>query len=242
MKRGRIKTGEKPGIWLAIALAIALHGTFLLLPVAGEKQPARDRQRAIEIELTTVEAKAPVGAAPAPEPEPDPWKPVSEPAAKASPPPAENPPDKFAASRPAGEPRPKAAAEPPYRVYERDFDKLSEVEKKTLTSTILARQYLTEESAVDRLFGKQLAQDISDIQKEFHFPLRKDLLEMLDQPLPDLPFEYTPGLVYFAYEPGWQGDLQRFWDVITPEFGWRTKYGTEVKCALILIIAGCVWK
>ena len=65
---------------------------------------------------------------------------------------------------------------------------------------------------------------------------------MLDQPLPDLPFAYTHGLVNFAYEPGVKGDLQRFWDVITPEFGWRTKYGTEVKCILILVVAGCAWK
>ena len=28
----------------------------------------------------------------------------------------------------------------------------------------------------------------------------------------------------------------------TPEFGWRTRYGTEVKCALILVIVGCAWK
>jgi hypothetical protein len=65
---------------------------------------------------------------------------------------------------------------------------------------------------------------------------------MLDQPLPDVPFAYTPDLVYFAYEPGVKGDLQRFWDIITPEFGWRTKYGTEVKCGLLLVIIACGWK
>jgi len=68
------------------------------------------------------------------------------------------------------------------------------------------------------------------------------MIDMLDQPMPDVPFAYTPGLIYFAYDPGLKGDIQRFWDVITPEFGWRTKYGTEVRCKLILVIVGCGWK
>ena len=235
MKRGRFRTGEKPGIWLAIAVAITLHGVFLLLPVAQDERPVQDRQRAIEIELTKV-------ATGAPEPQTELQAPISEPVPEAPPPPAEHPPEKLAASQPTEVREPPAVATTPYPVHERDFDKLSEVEKRVLTSTILARQYVTEESATDSLFGKPLAQDTSDVHKEFHFPLRKDLIDMLNQPLPDLPFEYTPGLVYFAYDPGWQGDLQRFWDVITPEFGWRTRYGTEVKCALVLVIVGCVWK
>jgi len=65
---------------------------------------------------------------------------------------------------------------------------------------------------------------------------------MLEQPLPDMPFAYTPGLVNFDYDPGVKGDLQRFWDVITPEFGWRTNNGTEFKCVWVLVIAACGWK
>lgn len=242
MKRGRFRTDEKPRIWPAIAAAIALHGIFLLLPLAGERQPGQDRRQAIEIELATVEKQAPATMIQAPEPEYELQVSESEPAPDTPPPPAEEPPEKLAASQPEETPASPVTAIAPFPVHERDFDRLSEVEKKVLTSTILARQYVTEESAAERLFGKSPVQDSSDIQKEFHYPLRKDLIEMLNQPLPDLPFEYTPGLVYFAYDPGLKGDLQRFWDVITPEFGWRTKYGTEVKCALILIIPGCVWK
>jgi len=215
---------------------------MLLLPIAGQKQPGQDRQRAIEIELATNETRAPVVVSPALESATEKREPISESLPDNLPSPAENPPENLAASQPAETPEPQVTTIAPFRVNERDLDKLSEVEKNVLTSTILARQYITEESAVDRLFGKPLARETSDYQKEFHYPLRKDLIEMLDQPLPNLPFEYTPGLVYFAYEPGLKGELQRFWDVITPEFGWRTKYGTEVKCALILIIPGCVWK
>jgi hypothetical protein len=123
-----------------------------------------------------------------------------------------------------------------------DLDSMSEPEKKQLKNTILARQFFTEESAVEQLFGKPLPQHNTEIRKEFHYPLRPDLIAMLDQPLPEMPFAYTPDLVYFAYAPGVKGDFQRFWDVITPEFGWRTKYGTEVKCIMVLVIIGCGWK
>jgi hypothetical protein len=68
------------------------------------------------------------------------------------------------------------------------------------------------------------------------------MIAMLDQPMQKVPFAYTPGLVKFAYAPGVKGDLQRFWDVITPEFGWRTKNGTEFRCVWVLIIGGCGWK
>jgi hypothetical protein len=80
------------------------------------------------------------------------------------------------------------------------------------------------------------------IKKEFHYPVRQNMMTMLDQPVPDLPFAYTPDLIYFAYDPGVKGDLQRMWDAITPEFGWRTDNGTEFKCKWILIIAACGWK
>jgi hypothetical protein len=242
IKRGRFRTGERPGIWLAIGLAIALHGIFLLLPLTRENQLAQDRQRTLEIELATVESPAPLTAAAETEPGHVSRQPASEAAPEAPPRPVEKPTETIAVLQPPGSVEPHAAPEPPYRARQRDLDKLSEVEKEVLTSTLLARQYLTEESAADRLFGRPLVSGSSDSQKDFHYPLRPDLFEMLDKPLPDLPFSYTPGLVYFAYDPGMKGDLQRFWDVITPEFGWRTKYGTEVKCALVLIIVGCVWK
>ena len=123
-----------------------------------------------------------------------------------------------------------------------DLETMNNIERRQLTNTILTRQFFTEESAVDQLFGKPLPQHNTEIQKEFHYTLRQNMISRLDQPLPEVPFAYVSDLVYFAYEPGVKGDLQRFWDVITPEFGWRTKYGTEVKCVLVLVIIGCGWK
>ena len=241
-KQGQFRTGERAGIWLAFALAIVLHAVILLLPVLRQSPPGQNLQQPIEIELTTVPAQPSATVIPKPIVETAAVKRVPEPASPALPKAPANPPEKHAAAEPASPlPEPPVAALAP-RVLQRNLDNMSELEKSMLTSTILARQFLTEESAADRLFGRSLVQDSSEFQKEFHYPLRPDLLEMLDQPLPDVPFAYTPGLVYFAYDPGVKGDLQRFWDVITPEFGWRTRYGTEVRCALILVIVGCAWK
>jgi len=234
MKRGPFRTGERAGIWLAITVALLLHAIVLLLPIAKQRLPTQDHQRPVEIELATLKSQKP--AMTVPEAETGPREPVAAQQPEALPP--ANPPENITAISPEI-PAPTAPVVP---VIDPGFDSMSETERKVLTSTILARQYMTEESAVDHLFGKPLVRETSDFQKEFHYPLRPDLIEMLNQPLPDLPFEYTPGLVYFAYDPGLKGELQRFWDIITPEFGWRTKYGTEVKCALIVIIPGCVWK
>ena len=119
---------------------------------------------------------------------------------------------------------------------------MDELERRELTNSILTRQFITEESVTDKLFGKQVLQQPSEFQKEFHYPVRRSMITMLDQPMQELPFAFTPGLIHFAYDPGVKGDLQRFWNVITPEFGWRTKYGTEVRCTWMLVIVGCGWK
>jgi len=231
-KRGRYGRGDWAGIWLAISLALALHVIFLFIPIALKDQPVEGLERSFEIELALVKKRPPATLAPDPGPDAGSLEPAVEPPPAV--PPAKNSPETLTASPPG------VTAPEPY--FEHDFDRMGALEKEVLTSTILARQYITEESVVDRLFGKPLVHGSSDFQKDFHYPLRKDLIEMLNQPLPDLPFDYTAGLIYFAYDPGLKGELQRFWDVITPEFSWRTRYGTEVKCALIVIIPGCVWK
>lgn len=242
MKRGRFRTGKRANIWLALTVALALHALFLILPLAGNPPREQDRQRPIEIQLAKAGKPASPPIAPAPETSAEPPHASAEPTTDTPLPREQAVPEKLAESPPGNAPPVPPAHTTPYRKTTPDFELMSEVERKVLANTILARQYMTEESAVDRLFGKPLAHSTDDIRKEFHYPLRPDLIEMLSQPLPDLPFEYTPGLIYFAYDPGLKGELQRFWDIITPEFGWRTKYGTEVRCALIVIIPGCVWK
>jgi hypothetical protein len=242
LKQGQLKAGERSGIWLAFSLSLGLHAVVLFLPVIGETTLLQAPRPPLVIELITVRVQAPLTTTSAAEVATARPQPVLEPVHEPLPEPPENLLERPAEAAPASPMPELPVAELTARDLQRDLNNMSELEKSVLTSTILARQYITEESAADRLFGKPLVQDSSDFQKEFHYPLRPDLLEMLDQPLPDMPFAYTPGLIYFAYEPGIKGDLQRFWDVITPEFGWRTRYGTEVKCALILVIVGCAWK
>lgn len=234
------RTGKKTGIWLAFSFALGLHFILLFLPIASQMPVPENSRAPLELQLTTFSPQPENPLPPVPEPE----EPVTEPL-----------------------PLPELTPEPPKVVLEEqtelvpatteaaavttglvarnlppDLDNLSNPERRQLTSTILMRQFITEESAVDQLFGKPLVQNNTEIQQEFHYPLKQNMMTMLDQPLPDVPFAFKPDLVYFAYEPGVKGDLQRFWDVITPEFGWRTRYGTEVRCVLILVLVGCGWK
>ena len=235
----RLRTGKKTGIWLALACALGLHAIILILPIARQLPVSEKHRVPIELQLTTFSQPAAVPLAALPEPEiltPEPAPEI----------PAE-PPEVVLEKPPEAEVEPVADEVPPAaslvaRKWQHDLDSMSEPEKKQLTSTILARQFLTEESAADQLFGKPLSKPGTELYKGFHYPLRPDLITMLDKPIPDVPFDYTPGLVYFAYDPGVKGDLQRFWDVITPEFGWRTRYGTEVRCVLVLVLVGCGWK
>ena len=237
-KPKQIRTGKKAGIWLALCCALALHAIFLLLPLARQMPPDNKLLTTIELQLTSFSPQSPALPEPitkpeVPPPEPEPEL-ISEQAVAL--------PENETEVRPVMAETPQVKTSPVARNLRPDLDSMGEPEKKQLTNTILARQFFTEESAADQLFGKPLPQHNTEIRKEFHYPLRPDLIAMLDQPLPEVPFDYTPDLVYFAYDPGVKGDLQRFWDVITPEFGWRTKYGTEVKCIMVLVIIGCGWK
>lgn len=226
----RTQTANKAGIWLAFFLALGLHLLLLIVPVTSQKPVPEAHQPMLELQLTAAAQQTQEPPAPVPEPE------------RPAPP---TPEQAEVVLEEHTEPLPVAAEAPATRIagnLPADPGNMDESEKKQLTNTILARQFFTEESAADKLFGKPIAKDSTEIRKEFHYPARQNMLSMLDKPLPDIPFAYTPDLVHFAYEPGVKGDLQRFWDVITPEFGWRTRYGTEVKCILILVVAGCAWK
>jgi len=216
-----MRTRKNNGIWAALAFALLLHGLFLLLPLTNTTPIVSDGER-IELELIALLPELPPMVEITTEPFP-----LTE--ATQSPLPTE---------------KPKQFASPPVPVEPAQRQPVTLTKHKPVddTAIILSRQFITEETKAERLFGKTLAIDQSVMQREFHFPARPDLLAMLSTPMQDLPFEYTPGLVHFSYAPGVRGDLQRFWDVITPEFGWRTKNGTEFRCVWLLVVAGCGWK
>jgi type IV secretory pathway VirB10-like protein len=218
------RTGSRAGIWLALAVALGLHAIFLFLPVNRQAGDVGITSSQIEVQLRTTLPPVP---APPPEQKPETVLPAPEPITETK---------ESLAVKPAEIAVSETTASPLTKEIE------PVLERVPLTSTILARQFITEPSAADRIFGKPLEKQDSENKKEFHYPIRQNMLSMLNQPMPELPFAYTPGLVRFSYEPGVKGDLQRFWDVITPEFGWRTKNGTEFKCIWILVIGGCGWK
>jgi len=225
-------TKKRASIWMALAVALALHAVILLLPVTKYIPVSDEDIKQIEVQLVTFSQPVPeqepemVTPAPVPEPIPEPAARLSKSITEAQ---AEDDPPVLAPSSLPGD-----------LVY--DSDKLGEQDKGRLADFILSRQFITEESAADKLFGKPPEQQHTQPQREFHYPARQDMIAMLDQPMGELPFAYTPGLVHFAYDPGVKGELQRFWDVITPEFGWRTNNGTEFKCIWVLVIAACGWK
>lgn len=223
-------TRTKSGIWLALVVALGLHTLLLLLPLPRQ---AADNGRIfapIAIQLTTTDAPRVAGQTP-------PASPLAEP--------VPSPEDIRPEPQPLQDTATRTISAAPHTTDATalitDLERMNKEEKARLTRTILSSPFISEDSAADQLFGNPIDRYNEEINKEFHLPERSDLLAMLDRPMQDLPFEYTPGLIRFAYKPGIIGDLQRFGDKITPEFGWITKYGTEVRCVWVLVIAACGW-
>lgn len=234
------RTGKPISLWLALLAALVLHTGILLLPVTKRLYLDQTDSLQIEVQLTVQESPAPAVPEQPDVPESLPSK--SEPIAEMTPqepPQVEEPVPEPAPLEP--QPAPLTSIVPAPQVT-RPFDQLNAAEQKRLSATLLTRQFISEKPVTEQLFGTPLWPHSTEPQREFHYPVRPDLLTMLDQPMPELPFAYTPGLVRFAYDPGVRGDLQRFWDVITPEFGWKTRYGTEVRCIYVLVIVACGWK
>lgn len=67
-----------------------------------------------------------------------------------------------------------------------------------------------------------------------------DVMLALQDRMPDLPFG-SSGLQLAFYSSGFRGDLERFGDAVTQEFGFRTRYGTQVKCVLMVVLLVCGW-
>jgi len=231
--RGRNRTGSRTSIWLALAAALGLHAIVLLLPISRQIPPTESSPAQIELQLTTFSPQQPAPQVPEAPTEPEP---------EIVPPEVILEPKEFIAEVKPEVIQPEPPPDPLIEMQVTEFADLSESERSRITRSILSAQCITHESEADKLFGKPLELPGSDMQKEFHYPIRPNMISMLDRPMQDLPFAYTPDLVRFAYDPGVKGDLQRFWDVITPEFGWRTDNGTEFRCILVLVIVGCGWK
>ena len=223
----KYKSGTASSL-IALAVALLLHVVFLFIPLSRQSPAPESSPAHIELQLT---AHSPPSQA----------LEIQEQQAEAPPPPPETDIQSVAETNPfpmQPSPSPAPQARPP----ESETELPVRERKPPSAASILAAQFITEESEAEKIFGKAIGQTTMEFRREFHFPARQNLISMLDEPLPELPFTYTPGLVHFAYEPGFKGDLQRFWDVITPEFGWRTDNGTEFRCVWVLVVMGCGWK
>lgn len=248
LKSTQIRTGKRATIWLSILVALGLHLVFLYLPWPAQTSIPASSEARVELQISK---RTPAPVIPAPvvqqekiplpelEAEPDTVttaEPVPDVKTETFEKIPENPPDAVVPERPL-------LTSQPFAPYVRtNFENMNEGQRRSLASSILTRQFIQEITVTEQLFGKPLTDAKPGHIAEFHYPARGNMMSMLDQSMPDLPFAYQEGLIHFAYDPGVKGDLQRFWDVITPEFGWRTKYGTEVRCIWVLVIAACGWK
>ncbi len=246
---GHFRTGGKTAIWVSFLLAVSLHAVFFLLPLLPETPKPGVSEVRIDLQFSKVspaptESIEPLAVTvpkmPAPQPEATlETEPVPENEAD------ENEPDRQVAEIPKEQDIANPAREniaPASPGGRTALEQLDDLEKELLTRALLTRQFIKEESMTEQLFGRPLVTNEADPVANFQVPVRTSMITLLDKPMPDLPFAYQEGLVHFAYDPGVRGDLQRFWDVITPEIAFRTRYGTEVRCIWILILGGCAWK
>jgi len=238
-KFGPMRSGRKTTLWLSVFVALAVHIGFLFIPFSSLTPDMDSGEVLVEIQISQQHQPTPVAAdiQPLPEaetPEPEPPEPVPKEEIGESP--------VEAVEKEVIEPTSAVVKQTPTPLQHRELEHLDNSEKQRLVNTLLTRQFITEPSVTEQLFGKPLPTDNAEQVAEFHYPVRSSMLTMLDKPMPELPFAYQEGLVYFAYDPGVKGDLQRFWDVITPEFSHRTKYGTEIRCIWVLVIVACGWK
>ena len=143
----QIRTGKKTGIWLALAVALALHAVILLLPITRQLPPAENERVHIELQLTSFTPQPPAPETPEQQLETITPVPVPEPF------PA--PPETIVKAQTEIKPA-ILAANPQARDLEHDLEKMSEQTKRRMTNSILTRQFISEQSEADKLFGRPL--------------------------------------------------------------------------------------
>lgn len=68
-----------------------------------------------------------------------------------------------------------------------------------------------------------------------------DYFPRFHRPPPLLPFAERPLELNF-YPPGMHGQLVRTMDRLTPEFGFTTSFGLEIRCVYVLVAVSCGWR
>ena len=76
---------------------------------------------------------------------------------------------------------------------------------------------------------------------DYYVRYQPSVEDVINEPSLQLPFRDTRIYLVDSYDPGFMGDVQRFFDDVTVPFGFTTKNNTRVQCAWILVIAGCSW-
>ena len=219
----RARLGGNGRFYVALGLALAVHAGLFVLPIQKQQARLAKAHGLLSVRLATLSAEDGPGHHFPVESETQP--PVQ---SDRSVPPIPAPPSADTEA---------LSAEPKTRPARVDA-----VDTERVKRSILASQFLPAEQKSPEGFSLQAPENATELRPDFYLPHRASMYEVMMPPLPELPFAHEPGFVQFSYTaPGFLGELQYFFDVITPEFEFKTKHGTRVKCALILVIAGCVW-
>jgi len=201
---------------LFFTLALVAHLALLLAPVMREETVERDENRSLKLRL------APTPISPGA---------VVDMPATARPVPEET------AAPPARILEPPLPPRPPEPEVERITRSSDE---PTATPLVLARQYDLQPNTFRSVFGEPTPRS-GDDNPDFHFPPVTSLDAVLNEPSLQLPFADRRIYLVDSYDNGVMGDIDRFWDTVTVPFGFTTRNNLEVKCAWVLIIAGCAW-
>ena len=184
LNRQQVRTGNKTSMWLAFAVALGLHLLILLAPISRHGPPADNEPALLELQLTKLTPAPPAIEIPQemtlpdmiPEPVEAVVKSVTEP--------------------------PLAQEKTPVQPELTSIEPILDQKKRRLSRTILSARLLPEESEADKIFGVQMAPPEQPNYAKFNRPIGQNMISMLDQPMQELPFAYTPGLVHFSYDPG----------------------------------------
>ncbi len=219
---------SQPLNWLLLAVLVHITVLWWLgkLPL-----PAPVRSSALEVQLLSPRPAAP----------PEPQNPVA--------PPAQPLPAPVLETTPEMPPATKAEAVTPPLPSPRPVQQPPETEpSSTVPTSVPAPSQPGAEELLSRISRYRLDGQ-SQLEAAPAAPLptpvlglanQTNMLTSLARPLPELPFE--PGEMGLNFYPaGIRGDIARGFDKITPEFGFVTSFGLEIKCKYVLVIVSCGW-
>ncbi len=221
---------EKIRFAVALCIGLAVHALLLLIPLTAD--PDNPAGHTVTVTLDHTPPPRPVPQRRAPPDTPLAALPAPPDPADIPPVPDDTPPPVLAEAPVAPEPPPPARPMPVTPAA-------PSTARPALSATRLMAEPLLEDGPTPlELFGPSREAPAPTLA--YTVPERRGLDEMLETPLPELPFT-DPELIDFMYAGDITGEAHRLFDKATPVFGWTSKTGFKIRCRFVLIAIGCGW-